>query len=76
MERKEITNINVSIPQRMKDLIEEFVSMDTHMNLSEFVRDAIRQKLQRDAPHLYKQLFEVTTQWNNVRIVEKIFQKV
>ena len=56
-----MTNINVSIPQTMKDLIEEFVSMDTHMNLSEFVRDAIRQKLQKDAAHLYKQLFEVAT---------------
>jgi len=56
-----MTNINVSIPQTMKDLIEQFVSMDTHMNLSEFVRDAVRQKLQKDAPHLYNQLFEVAT---------------
>lgn len=63
MERKEMTNINVSLPQTMKDLIEQFVSMDTHMNLSEFVRDAIRQKLEKDAPHLYKELFEVST-WN------------
>ncbi len=61
MERKEMTNINVSIPQTMKDLIEQFVSMDTHMNLSEFVRDAVRQKLQKDAPSLYEQLFEVAT---------------
>jgi Arc/MetJ-type ribon-helix-helix transcriptional regulator len=48
----------VAIPQTMKDLIDQFVSMDMHTNLSEFVRDAIRQKLQKDAPHLYKQLFE------------------
>ena len=57
-----MTNINVSIPQTMKDLIEEFVSMDTHLNLSEFVRDAIRQKLQKDAPQLYEKLFEVVAQ--------------
>jgi Arc/MetJ-type ribon-helix-helix transcriptional regulator len=57
-----MTNINISITQTMKDLIEEFVSYDTHMNLSEFVRDAIRQKFQRDAPHLYKKIFlEVST---------------
>jgi len=61
MEKKEMTCINVSIPQTMKDLIEQFVSMDTHTNLSEFVRDAIRQKLQSDAPQLFKQLFEVAT---------------
>lgn len=65
MERKEMTNINVSIPQTMKDLIEQFVSMDTHLNLSEFVRDAIRQKLNKDAPHLYNQLF-VEVDNNNV----------
>ena len=59
-----MTCINVAIPQTMKDLIEQFVSLDTHTNLSEFVRDAIRQKLQKDAPHLYNQLFEVV---DNVR---------
>lgn len=58
MERKELTTICVMIPQTMRDLIEQFVSMDTHTNLSEFVRDAIRQKLQNDAPHLYNQLFK------------------
>jgi len=62
MERKDLTTICVMIPQTMRDLIEQFVSMDTHTNLSEFVRDAIRQKLQKDAPQLYKQLFEVATQ--------------
>jgi Arc/MetJ-type ribon-helix-helix transcriptional regulator len=62
MEKKEMTTINVAIPQTMRDLIEQFVSMDTHTNISEFVRDAIRQKLQKDAPNLYKQLFEVEAQ--------------
>jgi Arc/MetJ-type ribon-helix-helix transcriptional regulator len=59
MERKELTTICVVIPQTMRNLIEQFVSFDTHTNLSEFVRDALRQKLQHDAPNLYKQLFEV-----------------
>ena len=58
MEKKDLTTICVMVPQTMKGLIETFVSMDTHTNLSEFVRDAIRQKLQKDAPHLYNQLFE------------------
>ena len=57
MERKELTTICVMIPQTMRDLIEQFVSLDTHTNLSEFVRDAIRQKLHTDAPILYNQLF-------------------
>jgi len=35
------------IPQTMRDLIEQVVSKDTHTNLSEFVRDAIRRRLER-----------------------------
>jgi Arc/MetJ-type ribon-helix-helix transcriptional regulator len=70
MEKKELININVAIPQTMKNLIETFVSMDTHINFSDFVRDAIRQKLQRDAPHLYKQLFEVDKNEKETQNVE------
>jgi len=58
MERKELTTICVMIPTTMRELIEQFISLDTHTNLSEFVRDAIRQKLQKDAPHLYNQIFK------------------
>ena len=47
MERKELTTICVMIPQTMRDLIEQVVSKDTHTNLSEFVRDAIRRRLER-----------------------------
>ena len=61
MERKDLTTICVMIPQTMRGLIEEILSKDTHTNLSEYVRDAIRQKIQKDAPQLYEQLFEVTT---------------
>jgi len=36
----------------MKKLIEHIVSADTHSNMSEFIRDAIRQKIQRENPGL------------------------
>jgi Arc/MetJ-type ribon-helix-helix transcriptional regulator len=42
----------------MRELIEKHVEQDMHLNLSDFVRDAIREKLQREAPELYKQLFK------------------
>lgn len=57
MDRKELTTICVMIPSPMRKLIEQFVSIDTHTNLSEFVRDALRQKLQKESPQLYRQLF-------------------
>lgn len=39
------------------ELIEEFCRRDAHVNPADFIRDAIREKLQRDAPELYRQLF-------------------
>gem|GEM_PF-1991838 len=42
---------------RCAELIEEFCRRDAHVNPADFIRDAIREKLQRDAPELYRQLF-------------------
>lgn len=54
--------ISARIPVPLKSLIQKFVAMDTHINESDFIRDAIREKIQRDAPHLYKNLFKEGTQ--------------
>ena len=51
-------NLNVRVPSTLKGLIEKYVSLDCHANISDFTRDALRQKIQRDTPHLYKQLFD------------------
>jgi Arc/MetJ-type ribon-helix-helix transcriptional regulator len=40
------------------ELIEEFCRRDAHVNVADFVRDAIREKLQREAPELYRSFFE------------------
>jgi len=50
--------INVRVPQTLKKLMEKFVILDSHMNESDLIRDAIREKIQRDAPDLYQQLFK------------------
>ena len=55
-------NLNIRVPSTLKELIEKYVSMGTHTNISDFTRDAIRQKLRKDAPQLYEQLFEEVTQ--------------
>jgi len=47
----------VRVPRTLKELIQKVVERDTHLNEADFVRDAIREKIQRDAPDLYKQLF-------------------
>lgn len=57
MERQREAAISVRIPVPLKTLIQKIVALDTHINESDFIRDAIREKIQRDAPHLYKELF-------------------
>jgi len=50
-EREQIL-ITLQIPSTMKELIGKIVTADTHSNMSEFIRDAIRQKIEKDYPGL------------------------
>jgi len=59
MAKKELTNLNVKIPTTLKKLLEEHVKHDLHTNISEFTREAIRQKLEREAPDLLKKLVKL-----------------
>ena len=49
--------ISARIPYTLKELMKKFVRVDTHINESDFIRDAIREKIQREAPELYRDLF-------------------
>ena len=59
-EKKDVA-INIRIPFTLKDLMQQFTARDTHMNESDLVRDAIREKIQKDAPDLYRRLFKEST---------------
>ena len=52
-----MVQVSFRIPESLKELIEKYVKCDLHVNISDFFRDALREKIQRDAPELYKQLF-------------------
>ena len=56
-QKKELKTLNVRVPATLKELIGEFVLKDCHTNISDFTRDALRQKLEKDAPELYSRLF-------------------
>lgn len=58
--KKESVAINVKIPITLRDIINEAIMRDCHTNLSDFTRDALRQKIEKDCPELYKQLFRQT----------------
>ena len=55
---EKMVQLNIRIPQNLKLIMKEFVELDAHKELSELTRDALRQKIQRDAPHLYQRLFK------------------
>jgi Arc/MetJ-type ribon-helix-helix transcriptional regulator len=40
------------------EILNEYCSRNAHINISDFIRDAIREKIQRDAPQLYMRLFK------------------
>jgi len=50
--------ITFRIPVTLRDLVRKYIELGAHMNESDFYRDAAREKIQRDAPELYKKLFE------------------
>jgi Arc/MetJ-type ribon-helix-helix transcriptional regulator len=58
MVKKDLVNINIKVPLTLKQILEKHVKADLHTNLSEFTRDALREKIVRDAPVLFRQLFE------------------
>ena len=53
---KEMVNINVRITSTLKKIIEKYVDLDTHINLSDFTRDALREKIKRDAPWFLEEI--------------------
>lgn len=50
--------LNTRTSKKLKDLIQKNIELGTYSNMTEFVRAAIREKLQRDSPELYRSVFE------------------
>lgn len=54
-----LVTLNVRIPRKLKKLMKDYIAMNAHKDISEFTRDALREKIQRDAPDLYYTLFQI-----------------
>ena len=50
--------ISCRVTERFAELIKKYCELDAHINPADFIRDAVREKIQRDAPELYRQLFK------------------
>jgi Arc/MetJ-type ribon-helix-helix transcriptional regulator len=58
VKKEKLVALNVRVPQNLKALMRNYVALDAHKDLSELARDAIREKIKRDAPQLFAQLFQ------------------
>jgi len=55
---KETVNINVRITPTLKKIIEKYIDQDTYINMSDFARDALREKIKRDAPWFFEDILK------------------
>ena len=55
MQKTKTIATRVTIP--FANLIECYLEKDCHVTPADFIRDAIREKIRRDAPNLYDNLF-------------------
>lgn len=46
--------VGTRITRNLRHAMGEYIRQDTHLNESDFIRAAIREKIIRDAPHLIK----------------------
>ena len=57
-EKQELDVLSVRITKSMTRVIDRFIDIDSHVTKSDFVRDAIRDKIKKEAPQLYLEMFE------------------
>ena len=58
MSNEKMVQLNIRVPQNLKKIMKEYIELDAHKDLSELTRDALRQKIRKDAPQLYQNLFK------------------
>lgn len=56
MENPRLKVISTRVTDNLAEAIQEYLRMDAHVSPSDFVRDAIREKLKRDVPQLYESM--------------------
>jgi len=54
---KNTYTVSSRIPENLKIALKKFIEMDTHLNESDFIRAAIREKIKAEAPQLIEELF-------------------
>ncbi|MEM2889653.1 MAG: hypothetical protein QXR42_09340 [Candidatus Bathyarchaeia archaeon] len=58
MESEKTIVIATRVTKRFAELLEQYCRQDAHVNWADLIRDAVREKIQREAPELYQKLFQ------------------
>jgi len=53
-----VVTVSAKITKSFYQLILKYLKKDAHLTMSDFIRDSMREKIQHEAPELYKTLFE------------------
>lgn len=54
---KDAVTVGSRIPAKLREIMREYIRLDTHLNESDFIRAAIREKIENDAPELMENMF-------------------
>jgi len=58
MKKEKTKVVATRVTQRFAELMEAYCRQDAHVNSADLIRDAIREKIRRDVPKLYAELFK------------------
>jgi len=58
MSKKWYSFVSVKFPKSLAKAMEKYVARDTHATVSEFVRTAVREKIQKDCPDIWQEVME------------------
>lgn len=55
---RETVVLSCRVTERFMALIRKYCNLDSHLNPADLLRDSIREKIMREAPQLYAELFQ------------------
>ena len=58
MIKEESETVSARIPSNLRKAMQRMIYLDTHLNESDFIRSAIREKIKNEAPHLVNDLLK------------------
>jgi Arc/MetJ-type ribon-helix-helix transcriptional regulator len=64
--------VSTRVTEPLAKVIEEYLRIDAHVSPADFIRDAIREKIKRDAPYLYKKMLSMETGAPRGELEEKL----